>query len=477
MANEAAVGFAFDPSGIVAGAQKGVAAIESLNARVKMASNVALGYLGMRGIGAALPELGKTASIAGDIIQRNLFWPLRQELAPLLNKFLAWVRDSRGMFVRWGGYLVGVFRIIKGVIEGIWDFMKRLGQSFNKFIENVFGKSTRTIGQTMNLLLGKIAIVIAFLMTALEPLADAFGKIFGFIFVGIKRFFEGLGSMIAEIIEEVSGVAKAFSELVDEIFGAGDGAKVFGDIMFIIGKTIGHVFKIVLYLLKTAIGGIKDLIKWFKETFNYIASAKSIPEGVLRTIESLFTGIGRAAKWVVEALAGLFDNLAKWADDVGLKWLGDFFRGLAQYFRDLADKISITVSALKEFFQLIGEITGISDAKVVGGKSTGDRLKDLSYKAFASDPMMAQGMKQAREEAYREAKAKGIRWEDSEFRKNLPDVLNQQLDEKFGKVEMTYNVNLNVTEGNAKQAGQNFNRGINADARKAVIDKRTATGR
>ena len=36
----------------------------------------------------AFPEIGRTFDVAGDIIQRSLLWPLRQELIPILQTFL-----------------------------------------------------------------------------------------------------------------------------------------------------------------------------------------------------------------------------------------------------------------------------------------------------------------------------------------------------------------------------------------------------
>jgi len=473
MANEASVGFAFDPSAIMAGAQKAVGAIESINSRVRMASNVALGYLGMRGLAGALPELGKTASIAGDIIQRNLFWPLRQELAPILNKFLAWVRDSRAMFVRWGGYLVGVFRIIKGVIESVLGLMQRIAKTFSDFVEDAFGKITNKIGTTMNLLLGKIAIIVAFIMVALEPLADAIGKIFGFLYVGIVRFFQGLSSQIGPLLAEVHDLFKVYGELIDEILGSSEVINGFGNLMYRLGQLVGAALRVVVLMMKTAVTGVRDLIRWFKEVFAYITSAKSIPEGILRTIESIFIGIWRAIKWVVEGLSSMFTKFGEIADSAGLNWLGDAARAIGSAFEWLGKQISKVVDRLKTFFHWVAKLMGFVE-EVDESKAIADAKKDLGSHAasrFDKDPTLLINAKKTRDKEVAEARRTG-----KAYKSSLPEVVQEALDVKYGKVDLTYNVNMKVTEGSAPAAAEKFATTLEKDARAAVKSRRAAIG-
>ena len=167
---------------------------------------------------SGIPEIGQTFKIAGDIFQRNLLWPLRKELVPILQSVLDWVRDNRAMFVKWGSVVANIFRAVFSIVKQLISTVKNLFSTLFNELERVFGKTTNTITETVNLILFKITAVLQFIFITLEPIfqwmVKQFVKIIGYIKSFVQGFINGFG--------DITPVLKDFKNLWDrisELFG------------------------------------------------------------------------------------------------------------------------------------------------------------------------------------------------------------------------------------------------------------------
>lgn len=216
---------------------------------------------GIQGALRKIPEIGRTFSIVGDIISRNLLWPLRQQLIPELQKMLDWVRDNRMMFVRWGNVVRNVFIVIKNIVSGVMNIIKKFWESFSQSVERVFGKTTQRMTDLANLLVFKIAAVVNFLFITLEPIASFIGRIFGVMLESAKAFIEGLMNGLGDLGPELSELVDMFSRIASLISGTGvkvstlTGAfKILGNI---IGAVVGPAIRSIVQLLDSVIAGVE----------------------------------------------------------------------------------------------------------------------------------------------------------------------------------------------------------------------------
>lgn len=216
---------------------------------------------GIQGALRKIPEIGRTFSIVGDIISRNLLWPLRQQLIPELQKMLDWVRDNRMMFVRWGNVVRNVFIVIKNIVSGVMNIIKKFWESFSQSVERVFGKTTQRMTDLANLLVFKIAAVVNFLFITLEPIASFIGRIFGVMLESAKAFIEGLMNGLGDLGPELSELVDMFSRIASLISGTGTKVstltstfKILGNI---IGAVVGPAIRSIVQLLDSVIAGVE----------------------------------------------------------------------------------------------------------------------------------------------------------------------------------------------------------------------------
>jgi len=229
-------------------------------------ANIAMS--GFRKIMAQIPELGRTFSIAGSIISKNLLWPLRQELIPVLQKVLDWVRDNRAMFVRWGNVVRNIFIVIKNLVTGIVRILQRLWDGFISGIERAFNTSVGKMTDLANLLVFKISAVINFLVITLEPVADIIAGIMvksaravmGFV----QGFSEGFGD-VSEVLFDVMDVFKDFLGLLDSMSGKGDTlVKIFRTLGYVLGTVVGGAIRLALSLFDSLLLGINEAVGFVK---------------------------------------------------------------------------------------------------------------------------------------------------------------------------------------------------------------------
>jgi len=189
-----------------------------------------------------IPEIGYSFKIAGDIIGRNLLWPLRQQLIPLLQGMLNWIRDHRAMFVRWGVTIANVFRVIWSVVTSWFRMLSRVWERVASGISKIFGGTFKTVSELLNVLLFKFVVVTTAVQMAIEPILNFLTDAFLLLIKYSKAFFSGF---------DIGTLAEAFESVWDSLknlLGIGSELLKFGGVVSGVFKLLGQSISVSLVI-------------------------------------------------------------------------------------------------------------------------------------------------------------------------------------------------------------------------------------
>jgi phage-related protein len=328
----------------------------------------------------AMPEIGQTFKIAGDIMMRNFLQPIRQTLLPLLNKILKWVADNRAKFVEWGSFVLNIIETVIGVVKQFVELLTVAFKSFSETMKGVFGDFSQSFGDIIRLLITKIAATFVFLMVLLEPIFKVLGKLIGFIVIGIKGILSGIAKQVSFVMSAVNGLIEAIVELFDNILGGADDAKSFFTFMEKIGQLIAVVFGVAVRWITLGVKLIGQFIAGFKEGFSFIEGIGDAFDELIQVfkeigdalglmseegsiIMDIFKGIGK----VIGFLVGMFVKLIVKGLTIFLKIIKFLIvnipklikfigSGLKSAFNAMVGAISTAIKFLKNFFKPVKTI-------------------------------------------------------------------------------------------------------------------------
>ncbi len=344
MPEKSDVDFTFDTTGFRNGLKQVASGIANVGRNtMNMAKNVSKGVinaaakigvlkLAFRGIQSAIkemPEIGKTFTIAKDIIMKNFLFPVRKAIFPVLQKILDWVRDNRAMFVKWGQSLVTIFNVVSKAIGNVIDLGKRLLSAFGDFFNRTFGTQIKSFNDLLNIMSFKFAVVVQFISRLLEPLIGIIEPLIKTISTNLGKILKPVGSIAGHILDIATGllgadgtsssllstfdsilsvitdVAKFALEMVDAFV---EGLKPnIGPIV----KDVNNLFKEIKNVVDKLLGGEESLKNW-KEVFKWIGD--NIGKLVQKPLEAMgfvFKGIGQT----IDIIKGVGEGI------------GDFFTG------------------------------------------------------------------------------------------------------------------------------------------------------
>lgn len=285
-----------------------------------VAGGVALAIKGIRTAMSNVGEIGQAFKIAGDIIMKNLFWPLRKAVMPYLQRMLDWVRDSRTKFVQWGQRIANVFRAVVEIVKTAWSAVKAMGQA----LDNLLGGriSEMLSGQFFDRLSFKIATVFIFARLQMEKMFSTLGTIFD----GLGRlgtsFFDGLVDpekmeqyriLFADFATAVGDLWQAFTKLFDA-FASNEKVNQFftwlGDLTSSVFLTALEQLNQVISEIAAGLSGLADVLNGttsFKDWFfgsnkvfrddyeEQMGLFQAEKQDQLSGMEGLF-GVGQASK-------------------------------------------------------------------------------------------------------------------------------------------------------------------------------------
>lgn len=327
-----------------------------------------------------MPEIGMTFKHAGDIFMRNFLQPIRQFLIPILNKFLAWVSQSRGMFVEWGSIVLNVIEAIIGIVTQFIEMLTVAFDTFSDTLKSVFGEFNQSFGDMMRLLITKVAATIFFIMALLKPLFEVIGRIFAFVVIGVKGLLSGISKQAVFLIGAIRGLIDAIVEFFDILMGGEGDAKAFFGFMEKIGEAIAVIFGVAIKAITVIVKWIGQFIAGFKEGLSLVDGIGDAFDGLIQVFKELgeaiglmgeegsifmdiLRGIGKVVgfllglfiKFIIKALT-VFFKIVKWLIINIPKLINLIRTGLASAFMAMVSAVADAIMAIKNFFKPIKEI-------------------------------------------------------------------------------------------------------------------------
>lgn len=225
---------------------------------------VSMAIRGVKKLIASMPEIGRTFSIVGDILNRNLVWPLRQEILPLLQRLLDWARENRAGMVRYGTVLVNLFRAVANVVKGVIDILGNLWNKISSSIERTFGITINSMTELANIAIFKLSAVAQYLMIILEPVADFVAKVFDTALVYVKEFVDGfklgfgeMSAPLTDFLNQISRLGGMLDSLIDK---GGTLNKVFKTFGYVVGVVVKGALESVVQVIDTLLTSIESII-------------------------------------------------------------------------------------------------------------------------------------------------------------------------------------------------------------------------
>ena len=223
----------------------------------------------MSAIKTYIPEIGSTFDIAGRIIMKNLLWPLRQELIPMLQKVLTWVTTHRKFFAELGTVLVNVFKLIKQVFSSLAHLVEPLIAPIKSLLKNIFGDSVKSITQAINMAIFKITFFVMTLESILQPIGDAIGGLFDTIIKNTisfaKNFIDGFKAGFAntnfDVVKEITQTLRDLRDVLRDFKPLGD----------VFSKVFGFLFSTAF---KVTLGMIKDFLEEMDRLYRFVTNPK-----------------------------------------------------------------------------------------------------------------------------------------------------------------------------------------------------------
>jgi hypothetical protein len=237
-----------------------------------------------------LPEIGVSLGIVKDIMFKNLFWPLRKQLLPILQKMIKWVQNNRGTFVKWGQVLANIFSVIITGAKAVIRFVSAIFKGFFSTLKGIFGGSKKSFTEFVNVLTFKLALLAEFMGAIFEPIGEKVGKIFGEIVNAVSEFQESVFGAFTKVSESLSfSVFEDFKSILDDILVA---ARAMGPAFKVLGDVVGRVLVPVFVTLTQSLKGIFKLLTGI---FDLISGAKGFSE-IGNELKEFFKGAGSKIK-------------------------------------------------------------------------------------------------------------------------------------------------------------------------------------
>ena len=328
------VDFTFDTTGFTNGVKsiaKGISDVTRNTVRmaksvskgvINAAAQIGLLKLAFRGVRSAIgqmPEIGKTFSIAKDIIMKNFLFPVRKAIFPLLQKFLDWVRDNRAMFVKWGQTLVTIFEVVSSAIGRVIEIGKGLLRTFGGFFNRVFGTQIKGLNDLLNILSFKFAVAVEFLSRLLEPIVKTIEPVVKILVDNFSKILSPIADIAGHIIDIATG-------LLDMNTNGNSLVTIFSDIAGFIGDAAGWALEMVESFVKgfkpyisPVVDSVAKIAEAFKSIWNSIFSSDEKIKGwkaIFKFIGDVVGGTVKATFEVIENIVKTIDSTIKSIDDL-----------------------------------------------------------------------------------------------------------------------------------------------------------------
>lgn len=268
---------------------------------VKIGSVVAA-FKGLKGVLNQLPEIGKAFGIAKDTFLKNLLFPLRMQVLPLLQKMLDWVRDNRTTFVKWGVAITNVFRVIVSAAKRVIAAGQEIFEKISGIFKRLFGDQVKSWEEAWNILIFKLAVGAEFIGAIAQRVLGFFGEL-------VERFGPDILSLFGGIAKFIIDLAKThWPAFEDAIFATGD----------LISKWMKKWLPVVGELLSDAIGFFLDL--WTNDVIPALDNLFDLFDRIFiksKLIHAVWNLVKTAIRGIVQIFDSFIVGFSSRADDIG----------------------------------------------------------------------------------------------------------------------------------------------------------------
>lgn len=512
------VAFTFDPKPVLDGVRRINRGMNEMTARVgqsaqSMSRAVSRGILravalvgtavaAFKGMSAVvkqhIPEIGETFKVVQEIFFKNFLWPLRQELMPILQRILDWARDNRAVFVRWGQAVANVFRAVVRVARQVVEWGRGIFEILGATFQRLFGDQVRSWEEAWNLLTAKIAVAAAFMGHLIQGVIEWFAELaerwgpraFGAALDLVRRLLIDSG-LIAEAWETVKTVIDAVAGIATNLLEG----------LSLRSLEIGQNLRDALANLR---GIIQDWMHPTESGNSIYTLARRLGElmsQILDTATAIVSGFTEGFRRGLEGLMDPLNNIVAsfqriwdmiFGDQAGIKsffdtlgeQLGRVFVSTLERIAELVLAIEAIVFFIKEFFEetwpTIAARLGLDREREDDGEEGFLKGAVEFVKGFGLWGMGARALADL-------ARDRGMSVDDALITKR-GDVVRLNPEDNVlafkggmpgGAAQVTVNVegvNVRVTEGNARVAGEEFGEGLLAQLQAGVEQSMRALG-
>ena len=315
------------------------------------AAKIGLLVKGFKSMMKNMPEIGQAFKIAGDIMSKEFFFPIRQLIMPYLQKMLDWVRDHRTLFAKWGQAVADSLKIVINVGKTLWNTLKDVVGILTNSLQKGLGTSFKSLDEFISVLQVKLAFVTLFIGDAIKAMVEKIAPTFEYIVEKgseILRFFASLASSWLTLNSNGDSLAT----VLDKVY------QVFDKIVHVVGDSLAGFFEGLIPPLKNLMTPLDNIADSFLRLLNIFG-------------EDGNSGLRAVFKWLGNftgnALVIAFEELA-WAIDtvvVGIQTLAQSGKLLTDLFSGNWSKLGEDWKATKDIFGNYGKRTSATGQRQV----------------------------------------------------------------------------------------------------------------
>lgn len=405
-----------------------------------------------------MPEIGQAFKIAGDIVNKEFFFPIRQQIMPYLQKMLDWTRDHRALFAKWGQAVADVLKTVIDVGKTLWNTLKDVTEILTNSLQKGLGTSFKSLDEFISVLQVKIAFVTLLIGDVIKEMVEKISPTFEYIVEKgseILRFFASLASSWLTL----NGNGDSLVTVLDKVY------QVFDKIVHVVGDSLAGFFEGLIPPLKNLMTPIDNIAESFARLLDIFGEDDN--SGLRAVFKWLGNFTGNALVIAFEELAWAIDTVV-----VGIQTLAQSGKLLTDLFSGNWSKIGEDWKATKDIFKGYGKRTTATGQRQVNA------FKDMLSVDDGIITKKGQIIKlNPDDNIYAFKNANGIKQILDNNETNNEQIFNNTTNET-PKLEipalrqslsapMNMVFNVTVTEGNAQAVGQQLGYSIH----KSFVDR------
>lgn len=302
-----------------------------------MSATAKIGLLvkGFQSVMKNMPEIGQAFKIAGDIMSKEFFFPIRQQIMPYLQKMLDWVRDHRALFAKWGQAVADVLKTVIDVGKTLYNTLKDVVKILTNSLQKGLGTSFKSLDEFVSVLQVKIAFVTLLIGDVIKAMFEKMSPTFEYIVekgAEVLNFFTDLASSWVSLNKDGASLSTVFDKLYS----------IWDKIVRVVGEALTGFIEGLVEPMKNLMTPVDNMCDSFNRLLSVFGDDNSGIKGVfswlgnfagnilLIAFEELAWAIGtvvdgimtlvKAGSMIGDIFSGDWDALSKHASEVGDIW-------------------------------------------------------------------------------------------------------------------------------------------------------------